>query len=120
MAARRGVQARGLVVVLGLERGDALFEIVEHDPDDLERLVHDETLQGFGALRLALSAAHRVDDSPPWRTAIADAIAQLDVEIANVRGIIADVRPAPWTSSGSPRRSRRWPTACAPAGSTSP
>jgi signal transduction histidine kinase len=56
--------------------------------------LHDETLQGLGALRLALSAAHRTDASPRWRTAIADAIAQLDVEIANVRGIIADVRPA--------------------------
>jgi signal transduction histidine kinase len=58
------------------------------------RELHDETLQGLGALRLALATAHRADDPARWRTVIADAITELDVEIANVRGIVADVRPA--------------------------
>ena len=58
------------------------------------RELHDETLQGLGALRLGLSTARRTDDAERWRTAVDDAVLQLDTEIANLRGIIADVRPA--------------------------
>jgi signal transduction histidine kinase len=58
------------------------------------RDLHDETLQGLGALRLSLAAARRAADPDAWRAAIDDAVAQLDTEIANVRGIISDVRPA--------------------------
>jgi signal transduction histidine kinase len=58
------------------------------------RELHDETLQGLGGLRLVLSAARRADDPDAWRAALDEAIAQLDLEIANVRGIISDVRPA--------------------------
>ena len=58
------------------------------------RELHDETLQGLGALRLGLSTARRTDDADRWRTAVDDAVLQLDTEIANLRGIIADVRPA--------------------------
>jgi signal transduction histidine kinase len=58
------------------------------------RELHDETLQGLGALRLALASARRTSDPEAWRAAIDDAVSELDTEIANVRGIIADVRPA--------------------------
>ena len=58
------------------------------------RELHDETLQGLGALRLGLSTARRTDDAERWRSAVDDAVLQLDTEIANLRGIIADVRPA--------------------------
>jgi signal transduction histidine kinase len=58
------------------------------------RELHDETLQGLGALRLALASARRTSDPEVWRDAIEDAVTELDTEIANVRGIIADVRPA--------------------------
>ena len=58
------------------------------------RELHDETLQGLGALRLALASARRLSDPEAWRAAIDDAVEELDTEIANVRGIIADVRPA--------------------------
>ena len=58
------------------------------------RELHDETLQGLGALRLGLSTARRTDNAERWRTAVDDAVLQLDTEIANLRGIIADVRPA--------------------------
>jgi signal transduction histidine kinase len=57
------------------------------------RELHDETLQGLGALRLAMSAARRSADPEVWRAALDDALAELDTEIANVRGIISDVRP---------------------------
>ncbi len=58
------------------------------------RELHDETLQGLGALRLSLAAARRAADPDAWRAALDDAVAQLDTEIANLRGIISDVRPA--------------------------
>ena len=58
------------------------------------RELHDETLQGLGALRLGLSTARRTDDAERWRGAVDDAVLLLDTEIANLRGIIADVRPA--------------------------
>ena len=58
------------------------------------RELHDETLQGLGALRLGLSTARRTGDPERWRTAVDDGVLQLDTEIANLRGIIADVRPA--------------------------
>ena len=58
------------------------------------RELHDETLQGLGALRLSLSAARRGADPEAWRAALDDTIAELDTEIANLRGIISDVRPA--------------------------
>jgi signal transduction histidine kinase len=35
-----------------------------------------------------------MSDPEAWRAAIDDAVGELDTEIANVRGIIADVRPA--------------------------
>ena len=58
------------------------------------RELHDETLQGLGAIRLSLAAARRVSEPEAWRAALDDAVAELDTEIANVRAIIADVRPA--------------------------
>ena len=58
------------------------------------RELHDETLQGLGALRLSLSAARKGNDADVWHAALDDAITDLDTEIANLRGIISDVRPA--------------------------
>jgi signal transduction histidine kinase len=58
------------------------------------RELHDETLQGLGALRVALSAARRAGDPTAWRAALDDALGELDTEIGNLRSIIADVRPA--------------------------
>ena len=66
----------------------------EHERRRWARELHDETLQGLGALRVLLSAARRSDDPRTWRAALDDAVGQLEVEIANLRGIIADVRPA--------------------------
>jgi signal transduction histidine kinase len=58
------------------------------------RELHDETLQGLGGLRLSLSAARKASDTDVWRTALDEAVTELDTEIANLRGIISDVRPA--------------------------
>jgi signal transduction histidine kinase len=56
------------------------------------RDLHDQTLQGLGAIKLALSAARRTDpDSAAPQ--IDAAIGQLEQEIAALRGIISDLRP---------------------------
>ncbi len=56
------------------------------------RDLHDETLQGLGATKLALSAALRGDPETARRR-VEDAVTQLEREIAALRGIIADLRP---------------------------
>jgi signal transduction histidine kinase len=58
------------------------------------RELHDETLQSLGALRLLLGGARR--SAGPGATAdlIGEAVHQLDSDITNLRGIIADLRPA--------------------------
>jgi len=58
------------------------------------RELHDETLQGLGALRLLLSSARRSGE--PKRTALVvdEAIGQIEREIENLHSIITDLRPA--------------------------
>jgi len=58
------------------------------------RELHDETLQGLGALRVLLSSALRRDDPELTRRAMAGAIEQIEREIANLRALISELRPA--------------------------
>lgn len=58
------------------------------------RELHDETLQGLGALRLALRGAQRSADEQERTALLEQAVDQLDHEIAGLRGIIHDLRPA--------------------------
>jgi signal transduction histidine kinase len=89
-AASAVVTARSLT----LEQQRAREVATENERRRFTRELHDETLQGLGALRLALSAARRLEDPERWKNALGEAIAELDTEIASLRGIIADVRPA--------------------------
>lgn len=57
------------------------------------RELHDETLQGLGAVRLVLASALRADPDGAHEL-IAEAVGQVDREIAELRRIIADLRPA--------------------------
>lgn len=57
------------------------------------RELHDETLQGLAALKLALAGALRAGPSEA-RAMLEAAVAQLDNDIAGLRAIIADLRPA--------------------------
>jgi signal transduction histidine kinase len=79
---------------VGGERLLAREAATEEERRRWARELHDETLQGLGALRLAISAARRASDPEVWRAALDDVLGELDTEIANVRGIISDVRPA--------------------------
>jgi signal transduction histidine kinase len=58
------------------------------------RELHDETLQSLAALRLMLAGTRRVAGSGPFAEVIDEAVEQLDSDIDNLRGIIADLRPA--------------------------
>jgi signal transduction histidine kinase len=56
------------------------------------RELHDETLQGLAALRLVLSAGLAGDDEA-LRVAVSDAIAQIGDQVADLRSLIAELRP---------------------------
>jgi signal transduction histidine kinase len=59
------------------------------------RELHDETLQGLGALRLALSSALRRTGEPEQISELLrEAVAQLGEEIDNLRSLITELRPA--------------------------
>jgi len=58
------------------------------------RELHDETLQALGNLRILLSGASRKADATAKDDAIQRALAQLEDDIANLRGLITELRPA--------------------------
>lgn len=58
------------------------------------RELHDETLQGLGALKLALSAALNAPDPETQRATVESAARQLEQEIKGLRSVIRDLRPA--------------------------
>lgn len=57
------------------------------------RELHDETLQGLASLKIALAGALRAEPARA-RTVLESAVAQLGHDIAALRAIIADLRPA--------------------------
>jgi signal transduction histidine kinase len=58
------------------------------------RELHDETLQGLGGLRLLLSSALRSGDSERAQQAMREGVEHIEREIANLRAIITELRPA--------------------------
>jgi signal transduction histidine kinase len=58
------------------------------------RELHDETLQGLGALRVLLASARRTNDPERVSAALDQAIDQVTREIQNLRALITDLRPA--------------------------
>jgi signal transduction histidine kinase len=58
------------------------------------RELHDETLQGLGALRLVLAAGRRGGDPARLRASVDQAVGQLDDEIEGLRSLIRELRPA--------------------------
>jgi signal transduction histidine kinase len=58
------------------------------------RELHDETLQGLGGLRVLLSSARRGDDLRRAQEAMDEAVEHIKREIANLRSIITELRPA--------------------------
>jgi signal transduction histidine kinase len=58
------------------------------------RELHDETLQELGGLRVLLSAARRSEDPERLDDALGQALELVTGGIANLRALIADLRPA--------------------------
>jgi signal transduction histidine kinase len=58
------------------------------------RELHDETLQSLGGLRVLLSSALRGEDLARAQGAMRQAVEQIEHEIANLRAIITELRPA--------------------------
>jgi signal transduction histidine kinase len=58
------------------------------------RELHDETLQSLAGLRVLLSSALRAGDLERTQGAMRQAIEQIEHEIANLRAIITELRPA--------------------------
>lgn len=58
------------------------------------REIHDETVQGLGALRLKLASARDGDDPGGLRGAVDDVLEGLATEIDGLRHLITELRPA--------------------------
>ncbi len=58
------------------------------------RELHDDTLQALGGLRVLLSSARRTEDPDVFRQAIDTAVRQIGEEIAGLRALITELRPA--------------------------
>jgi len=69
------------------------IDVAERERARWARELHDETLQGLGALRVRLSASLRLGPDEMTQ-AVATAVAQIEDEIANLRSLITELRPA--------------------------
>jgi len=58
------------------------------------RELHDETLQGLGGMRVLLSSALRSGDPERAQQAMREGVEHVEREIANLRAIITELRPA--------------------------
>jgi signal transduction histidine kinase len=70
------------------------IEAAEAERRRWARELHDETLQALGGLKVLLSGAGRLDDVEAMRGAIATAVEHVTTEIANLRAVITELRPA--------------------------
>ena len=66
----------------------------EHERTRWAREIHDESIQGIGALRLQLANARDVDDPEALRAAVDAALEGLGHEIDGLRHLITELRPA--------------------------
>jgi signal transduction histidine kinase len=70
------------------------IEAAERERGRWARELHDESLQSMGGLRVLLSAARRADDPTAVAPLLGQALVQVDSTIAEMRRLIADLRPA--------------------------
>jgi PAS domain S-box-containing protein len=70
------------------------IEAAEQERKRWARELHDETLQGLGALRVSLASALRGADEKSLREVVATAVDELAEEIRSLRSLISELRPA--------------------------
>ena len=72
------------------------------------RELHDETLQGLANIRLMLAAAQRSAKPELVAQAVAQALDQLQTDIASLRALITDLRPAALDQLGTEAAIEAW------------
>jgi signal transduction histidine kinase len=70
------------------------IEAAERERARWARELHDETLQGLGAVRVMLASSLRSEDPEVAREAVRRAMQQVEGEIASLRALITELRPA--------------------------
>ncbi len=70
------------------------MEARERERTRWAREIHDETVQGLGALRLKLANARDLRDETSLQEAVADVLDGLGIEIEGLRHLITELRPA--------------------------
>jgi signal transduction histidine kinase len=76
------------------ERLNRSLQAAEEERGRWARELHDETLQGLGGLLMTLSSARRLRDPAALRAGIDGVVDQLGREIADLRALITELRPA--------------------------
>ena len=79
---------------IATERQRQRLAATEGERQRWARELHDETLQSLSALRIGLSAAARSDRPEALGEAVRQSVDHLEEAIANLRGLITDLRPA--------------------------
>lgn len=70
------------------------MEARERERTRWAREIHDETVQGLGALRLKLANARDLHESQALQEAVGDVLDGLGIEIEGLRHLITELRPA--------------------------
>jgi signal transduction histidine kinase len=70
------------------------MEASERERTRWAREIHDETVQGLGALRLKLANARDLHDEQTLEEAVGDVLEGLGIEIEGLRHLITELRPA--------------------------
>jgi signal transduction histidine kinase len=70
------------------------MEARERERTRWAREIHDETVQGLGALRLKLANARDLHDKGTLEEAVGDVLEGLGIEIEGLRHLITELRPA--------------------------
>jgi len=96
MRAFAGSAATALATAQTVEAEQLRMSIASADQERgrWARELHDETLQGLGALQVILTTALKQDGSEPLRNAAEQAVGQLETQIAELQGLITELRPA--------------------------
>jgi signal transduction histidine kinase len=76
------------------ERLHRSLQAAEEERGRWARELHDDTLQALGGLRMTLSSARRLDDVGALHAALDGVVEQLAREIADLRALITELRPA--------------------------
>jgi signal transduction histidine kinase len=96
MRAFAGSAATALATAQTVEAEQLRMSIAsaDHERGRWARELHDETLQGLGALQVVLTTALKRDSPEAVRRAAEQAVAQLETQITELQGLITELRPA--------------------------